>query len=103
MGMATCVILRVVAESTPHGAGFDTGMATCVILRVVAESTPHGAGFDMGMATCVILRVVAESTPHGAGFDTGMAFGLCYLYLRNLKGFIWNRKRVYHRLNRHKV
>lgn len=22
-------------------------------------------------------------------------FGLCYLYLRNVKGFIWNHKRVY--------
>ena len=22
-------------------------------------------------------------------------FGLCYLYLRNLKGFKWNHKRVY--------
>jgi putative transposase len=22
-------------------------------------------------------------------------FGLCFLYLRNVKGFLWNRKRVY--------
>jgi len=22
-------------------------------------------------------------------------FGLCYLYLRNVKGFVWNHKRVY--------
>lgn len=22
-------------------------------------------------------------------------FGLCYLYLRNVKGFQWNRKRIY--------
>ena len=22
-------------------------------------------------------------------------FGLCYLYLRNVKGFLWNHKRVY--------
>lgn len=22
-------------------------------------------------------------------------FGLCFLYLRNVKGFIWNHKRVY--------
>ena len=23
-------------------------------------------------------------------------FGLCYLFLRNVKGYPWNRKRVYH-------
>jgi putative transposase len=22
-------------------------------------------------------------------------FGLCYLYLRNVKGFAWNHKRIY--------
>lgn len=28
--------------------------------------------------------------------QSGWGFGLCFDYLRNVKGFIWNHKRVYH-------
>ena len=27
--------------------------------------------------------------------DSNWGFGLCYLFLRNVKGFVWNHKRVY--------
>lgn len=29
------------------------------------------------------------------GTNRSWGFGLCFLYLRNVKGFVWNHKRVY--------
>ncbi len=29
------------------------------------------------------------------GNNRNWGFGLCYLYLRNVRGFLWNHKRVY--------
>jgi putative transposase len=39
--------------------------------------------------------VIAEWLVHLTEQDTDWGFGLCFDYLRNVKGFTWNHKRVY--------
>ncbi|WP_323018506.1 IS3 family transposase [Castellaniella sp.] len=38
---------------------------------------------------------IADWLPHLTGNHRNWGFGLCYRYLRNVKGFGWNHKRIY--------
>lgn len=40
-------------------------------------------------------RVIADWLIHVTSTYRNWGFGLCFLYLRNVKGFCWNHKRVY--------
>ena len=77
------MVKKVVAER-----GISTCLA-CVIFSVSQTCYRHEAKKDAENEQIAnwLLRLTDK--------HRNWAFGLCYLYLRNVKGFKWNHKRVY--------